>query len=159
MIYLTLQRTRKSPLSTQGGVNFDGLDVPVFTLEPPELFEGRKNVPMRTCIPPGEYPIHLRESPHFSDSFQFHFGTRMVPHIDDVPGRDLILIHPLDFPHDTDGCIGPALRGWPPIADRQSESRPAMKKILAPLLDAKLRGESCRLRILDVQPQTAKPAA
>lgn len=67
-----------------------------FTLELPRLFDGRENVPSKTCIPAGKYLV-LRE-------FSHHFD-HMMPHVMAVPGRSDIEIHPGNTPADIRGCI------------------------------------------------------
>ena len=49
------------------------------------------------CIPAGEYRIALYHSPHFG---------RMMPLLEDVPGRSGIEIHWGNFVTDFEGCIG-----------------------------------------------------
>lgn len=48
------------------------------------------------AIPEGIYTAHLEKSPHFG--FQ-------TPHID-VPNRTYIEIHPLNWPSQSEGCVG-----------------------------------------------------
>lgn len=48
-------------------------------------------------IPEGTYPVDIRYSPHFE---------RSLPHIEPVPGRSEIMIHPLNWAFESEGCIG-----------------------------------------------------
>ena len=58
----------------------------------------RENRHQVSCIPEGTYVLVKRYSPHF----QWHFEVK------DVPGRDLILIHPAnDAALELKGCIAP----------------------------------------------------
>jgi len=59
----------------------------------------RNNVRRISCIPTGEYPLALRNSPKYGNHI----------HILDVPNRDLILIHPANFVSQLLGCIAPGL--------------------------------------------------
>jgi len=73
---------------------FNGLN-PVgkwVTLELPWLNNEQK----RSCIPCGKYKVILWDSPTKGLCFK----------VLDVPGRDDILIHVLNWPHQTLGCIG-----------------------------------------------------
>src|SRR5215216_4379526 len=65
-----------------------------YTIELPWL----NNQPKRSCIPEGRYTIEKRWSPHFGDHYQ----------LKNVPGRDLILIHPANNAlKELKGCIAP----------------------------------------------------
>ena len=58
----------------------------------------KNNEPRISCIPEGKYGLVKRYSPHH----QWHFELK------DVPGRQLILIHPAnDAIHELQGCIAP----------------------------------------------------
>lgn len=48
-------------------------------------------------IAPGRYPITLRMSAHFG---------RILPHIEPVPGRTDLMLHPLNRAFESDGCVG-----------------------------------------------------
>ena len=54
-----------------------------------------------TAVPAGRYRIIITPSPRFK---------RLLPRLVDVPGFDGILIHPGNFPGDTEGCIMPGMR-------------------------------------------------
>jgi RHS repeat-associated protein len=65
-----------------------------YSLELPPI----NNKPFDSSIPPGEYPASIFESPKFN---------KKPVVLLDVPGRDMIEIHPGNFPEDTQGCILP----------------------------------------------------
>lgn len=56
----------------------------------------RHNKPNISCIPKGEYQVSERYSPHF---------RRKLYHVENVPNRSYILIHPANFAGDTE-------KGW-----------------------------------------------
>lgn len=55
------------------------------------------NIPNRSCIPAGEYPIRILS----------RLGRKDRIAIDNVPGRTDVEIHVLNNLDDTEGCIGP----------------------------------------------------
>ena len=55
----------------------------------------RDNRRNESSIPAGSYVIEPWISPRFGECFR----------VRDVPGRDAILVHPGNFPDDTQGCI------------------------------------------------------
>jgi len=57
----------------------------------------RDNQPQVSCIPEGIYPVRARKSEKHGDHYQVH----------DVPGRDLILLHPGNFVSQLRGCLLP----------------------------------------------------
>ena len=54
------------------------------------------NMPQHSCIPEGKYVVLPRTSPKYGKHF----------HIQDVPNRDLILVHNCNYSHELLGCIG-----------------------------------------------------
>lgn len=100
---LEVVRNYFSATATAGDLSTDGSPRGV-TLEPPKTFEGQENVPKKTCIPPGRYPIRMGPSPAH--------GNHIYPRLENpdgssaVPGRDGILIHSVQKPEDTLGCVG-----------------------------------------------------
>jgi hypothetical protein len=81
------------PDGTQGVLEWNGTLI-CYTIELPWLGNQRRI----SCIPEGEYFLQLR----FSPKFKWHFLLM------DVPGRDLILIHPAnDAKLELLGCIAP----------------------------------------------------
>jgi hypothetical protein len=84
------------PEGTQGFLEWNGTLV-CYTIELPWLVNQRRI----SCIPEGEYILQLR----FSPKFKWHFLLM------DVPGRDLILIHPAnDAKLELLGCIAPVTK-------------------------------------------------
>ncbi len=49
-----------------------------------------------SCIPTGTYPVEIR----YSDTYGKHL------HIQNVPDRDMILMHVLNYFKESEGCIG-----------------------------------------------------
>jgi hypothetical protein len=89
---LVLNRTY-FPEGTQGVLEWNGTIV-CYTIELPWL-GNQKRI---SCIPEGEYVLQKR----FSPKLQWHL------HLKNVPGRDLILIHPAnDAKMELLGCIAP----------------------------------------------------
>ncbi len=89
---LVLNRTY-FPEGTQGVLEWNGTLI-CYTIELPWLGNQRRI----SCIPEGEYILRKR----FSPKFKWHFLLM------DVPGRDLILIHPAnDAKLELLGCIAP----------------------------------------------------
>lgn len=63
------------------------------------------NIPFQSCIPPGEYFLEYYESNRFGPSAIIYGDTvSKFPHPDFR--RNAILIHPANFSHDVQGCIG-----------------------------------------------------
>ena len=89
---LVLNRTY-FPEGTQGILEWNGTLV-CYTIELPWLQNQRRI----SCIPEGEYVLQKR----FSPKFKWHI------HLQNVPGRDFILIHPAnDAKKELLGCIAP----------------------------------------------------
>ena len=89
---LVLNRTY-FPEGTQGTLEWNGTIV-CYTIELPWLQNQRRI----SCVPEGEYVLQKR----FSPKFKWHL------HLKNVPGRDLILIHPAnDAKKELLGCIAP----------------------------------------------------
>ena len=92
---LVLNRTY-FPEGTQGVLEWNGTLI-CYTIELPWLGNQRRI----SCIPEGDYLLQLR----FSPKFKWHFLLM------DVPGRDLILIHPAnDAKLELLGCIAPVTK-------------------------------------------------
>lgn len=90
---LILNRFQASERGTNGEITVEGKHV-CYTIERPWLDNQRRI----SCIPPGRYQL----KPRFSQKFKQHLILL------DVPGRDLILIHPAnDAMKDLNGCIAP----------------------------------------------------
>ncbi len=129
---LTVQRTERSELSTQGELSIDSRFVG-FTLEPPH----RDGDVKPRAIPAGRYRVTWR----FSESHQ-----RFVPHVEDVPGFDGIEIHPGNSPKDTKGCL---LVGFAKSKDYVSASREACDVVNELVEDCNSRGEAMWITYLD----------
>ncbi|WP_028666579.1 DUF5675 family protein [Runella zeae] len=90
---LILNRLQASELGTNGEITVEGKHV-CYTIERPWLDNQRRI----SCIPTGRYQL----KPRFSQKFKYHLILL------DVPGRDLILIHPAnDAIKELNGCIAP----------------------------------------------------
>jgi len=73
---------------------FEGLNpIATFTTLEPPWRNNEKNV---SCIPTGKYKVRPHVSPSQGKCFK----------ILSVPGRSDILIHVLNFPTQTEGCVG-----------------------------------------------------
>lgn len=98
---------------TQGTIEWNGTIV-CYTIELPWL-NNQKRI---SCIPEGEYVLQKR----FSPKFNWHL------HLKNVPGRDLILIHPAnDAKTELLGCIAPVTKHTG--IGKGSFSRKALEKL------------------------------
>jgi hypothetical protein len=113
---ITVERKWFTTHSTVGEMSVDGKFF-CYTLEP--RADQSKGKPY--CIPAGEYAVSLAHSARFN---------RTMPHVTNVPGFTEIMIHPGNFPRDTEGCclVG-ATRG----PDTVGNSVPTFEKLLAQL--------------------------
>ena len=138
MIRVGLRRMATSDQGTRGVLILpDG--VLCNTLELP----WRDNRPSHSCIPNGEYPVAIRQSPRFGRIF----------HVKDVPGRTFILIHAGNLAGDvgkglkthTEGCILLG-RHFGTIHGQQAvlASRPALSDFME-----KMDGQPFILRVED----------
>jgi hypothetical protein len=93
---ITVARLWKNEVAITGTFSVDGVQK-YFSLELPELFDGLPNIPDKTCILPGTYPVERLMSVHWN---------MMMPHVTHVPGRTEIEIHIANFPKDILGCMG-----------------------------------------------------
>ncbi len=119
------------PEGTQGDLEWNGTLV-CYTIELPDLGNQRRI----SCIPEGIYDLKARES--------LKLGWHL--HLQNVPGRDLILIHPAnDARKELLGCIAPVsqLTG----IGRGSASRAAMAKLKEVVLSCFEREEEVRIQI------------
>jgi len=85
-----LNRFNQSKHQTLGELLYNG-KVLCKTLELPWMSNQRG----KSCIPTGEYTVVRRVSPKYGEHF----------HLVDVPGRQLILIHPANYVSQLLGCI------------------------------------------------------
>jgi hypothetical protein len=109
---LILSRMIFTNQSTIGELCIDG-EHECWTLEPTSR---QGNGPV--CIPAGRYEILMQWSTRFKID---------TPHIQNVPGRTFIEIHPGNFPKDTHGCILP---GVTKDTDSVGNSREAYLKLV-----------------------------
>ena len=119
------------PEGTQGILEWNGTIV-CYTIELPWLGNQRRI----SCIPEGDYFLQLR----FSPKFKWHFLLM------NVPGRDLILIHPAnDAKLELLGCIAPVTVHTG--IGKGSASRKALEKLKALTKKAFERNEEVILKI------------
>jgi hypothetical protein len=119
------------PEGTNGILLFDGVVV-CSTIELP----WKNNEPRISCIPEGKYGLVKRYSPRH----KWHFELK------DVPGRQLILIHPAnDAISELQGCIAPVavITG----IGKGNFSRLALKKITSLLVPVLQNGSDIFLTI------------
>ena len=127
---LVLTRTY-FPEGIQGGLEWKGTLV-CYTIELPWL-ENQRRI---SCIPEGSYILQQRYSP----KFKWHL------HLMNVPGRDLILIHPAnDANKELLGCIAPVTKYTG--KGKGSGSRKAFKKLKALTTAVFERNEKVILKI------------
>ncbi len=136
---LLLRRLWLTQRSTCGQLEAESLKL--FTLELP-VRDGKPG----SAIPPGRYPIRLLASPRFMqvgirDEWVATYATRM-PHIVDIPGRSLIMIHWGNFPEETEGCI---LVGMEHAPDAVVNSRQAFTMLYEKI--AACQDEDCWITI------------
>lgn len=119
------------PEGTQGVLAWNGTLV-CYTIELPWL-ENRRRI---SCIPEGEYVLQKR----FSPKFKWHL------HLQNVPGRDFILIHPAnDATKELLGCIAPVTIQTG--IGKGSGSRKALEKLTKLVYEALANNEEVKLRI------------
>jgi hypothetical protein len=119
------------PEGTNGILLFNGVAI-CSTIELP----WKNNESRISCIPEGTYGLVKRYSAHF----KWHLQVK------DVPGRQLILIHPAnDAIHELQGCIAPVavITG----IGKGNFSRLALKKITSLLFPALESGSDIFLTI------------
>jgi hypothetical protein len=117
------------PKGTQGVLEWNGTIV-CYTIELPWL----QNQQRISCIPEGEYVLKKR----FSPKFKWHL------HLRNVPGRDLILIHPAnDAATELLGCIAPVTHHTG--IGKGSFSRKALEKLKALVYVALDRNEEVKI--------------
>jgi len=134
---LVLNRTY-FPEGTQGVLEWNDTIV-CYTIELPWL-GNQKRI---SCIPEGEYVLQKR----FSPKFQWHL------HLKNVPGRDLILIHPSnDAKMELLGCIAPVTQHTG--IGKGSSSRKAIEKLKALVYKVMTYNEEVKIRI---QSNPSKP--
>jgi hypothetical protein len=119
------------PEGTQGTLEWNGTIV-CYTIELPWLHNQQRV----SCIPEGEYVLQKR----FSPKFRWHL------HLKNVPGRDLILIHPAnDAKMELLGCIAPVT--YHTGIGKGSFSRKALEKLKALVYPVLERNEEVKISI------------
>jgi hypothetical protein len=119
------------PEGTQGMLEWNGTLV-CYTIELPWLGNQRRI----SCIPEGEYVLQKR----FSPKFNWHL------HLRNVPGRDLILIHPAnDAKKELLGCIAPVTQHSE--VGKGRSSRKALEKLKSLVYAALERDEVVKISV------------
>lgn len=141
---ITLSRVYLTPNSTCGELNAGNLRL--YTLELP-VKDGLPG----SAIPPGRYRIELAPSPKFlavaeHDPWVEIYAGQM-PHII-CPPRSLIMIHWLNRPDETEGCIGVGLTH---DLDFIGESRKAFEQLFDIIAES-ARNNDCWITIKNVYP-------
>lgn len=127
---LVLNRTYFSE-GTQGVLEWNGTIV-CYTIELPWL-GNQKRI---SCIPEGEYVVQKR----FSPKFQWHL------HLKNVPGRDVILIHPANEARtELLGCLAPVTLHTG--IGKGSSSRKALEKLKVIVYKALAYNEEVKIKI------------
>ena len=99
-----------------------------------------------TAIPAGTYEIDMNTiSPKFKNRSWAKKWGGIVPRLKNVPYFEGVLIHPLNKPEETYGCIG--------VGDNQVvgglvNSTIQFNRLMLRLIDAKKRGESITIEII-----------
>tara|TARA_R110000737_G_C14295154_1_gene434900 strand:+ start:195 stop:614 length:420 start_codon:yes stop_codon:yes gene_type:complete len=130
-IKLLLVRDTFTKESTIGELFINGERI-CDTLENPWLDNQRRI----SCIPEGEYPVRLR--------YPKESGTKEYLHllVQDVPDRDMVLVHIGNLPSHTQGCL---LVGLGTQQNVVNNSRLAMDLLMKEILN--LGGENINLII------------
>lgn len=131
---LTLQRLPGTPHATLGHLEADGAPF-CDTLELP----WRENQHGVSCIPAGAYAVLFRDSLHFH---------RVTLHIERVPERDGIEIHPANHVEELRGCIA---LGKCLAPEALMESKAAVEALEAKVRAAFARGESVTLEVRNAE--------
>lgn len=119
------------PEGTQGMLEWNDTLV-CYTIELPWLGNQRRI----SCIPEGEYVLQKR----FSPKFKWHL------HLRNVPGRDLILIHPAnDAKKELLGCIAPVTQHSG--VGKGRSSRKALEKLKSLVYAALDRNEVVKISV------------
>lgn len=114
-----VRRTTKTAHSTIGELLLGGNHY-CYTLEPAV----QPNTVKPRAIPAGTYDVTLRHSPRFN---------RTMPHVENVPDFEGVLIHWGNYPKDTEGCL---LVGYERMPDFVGQSRAAFDALFLRLSDA-----------------------
>lgn len=134
---IQLVRDRFTEKSTSSKLIVPGC-AEMFAIELPKTFEGRLNVPKHTCVISGIYELRLMFSPH---------NKLWVPLLFNVPGRDMIEVHPANYPSQLLGCIAPGLTR---IENTVQHSGDAFRSLMLSFIQAIDRDELVDLDIREV---------
>jgi hypothetical protein len=137
---LSLFRFNKTSLSTGGKLAVNGVSE-CYTLELP-LGDSKPG----SAIPEGTFGVVLAPSPkflHSSDPWVLQYANAM-PHLTNIPGRSLIMIHWGNTPHDTEGCI---LVGQTHSQDSIGSSRAAFEALYSKIQAPLTSGESISVTV------------
>ncbi|KOY53080.1 MULTISPECIES: DUF5675 family protein [Polaribacter] len=127
---LVLHRTY-FPEGTQGILLWNGQLI-CYTIELPWI-QNEQNI---SCVPEGLYNLQKR----YSQKFQHHI------HLQDVPGRSLILLHPAnDAIKELEGCIAPV--SYHTGIGKGNLSRKAFHKLTSLVLPVLAKNTPVQLRI------------
>lgn len=132
---LILTSTDFDANSTEGILSIEGDSFHCFTLELP-FTDGSPG----SAIPAGRFPVVLQPSPKFegSDDPWVQNYAAAMPHINEIPGRSLIMIHWGNEPHNTEGCV---LVGETKGADFIGSSRSAFAQLYSLIRDSAAAGD------------------
>jgi hypothetical protein len=125
---LLVQRDPKDTKSIPGEL-FNGTTHIGWTLERPEV-----------AIPAGRYQVTLWNSPHLG---------RVVPLLNNVPGRSMIEMHWGSFPSNSDGCI--LVGETQDLKDDEIFGTQDEFARIFPLIEAAVNGEGCWITVKDPQ--------
>lgn len=131
---LRLVRDILTDVSTEGKLFVDGTFFS-FTLELPV----RDGLP-GSAIPPGIFPVNIRFSNHFN---------RNVLHIDNIPYRSSIEIHPGNWVSNTRGCV---LVGADRGENLIEHSATVSEELFSRVMQAHGVGEDCLIEIVGGEP-------
>jgi Family of unknown function (DUF5675) len=137
---LTLDLDRSNigdPIGTPGGLFFPTGERICHTIERP--WNGGDNAQCVSAILPGTYELKLEPSNHFH---------RDLLHLQNVPARTHVMIHPANYPSQLEGCIAPGLI---PIKYGVEMSHEAVAKIEKICADVFHGGGKVYLRVSNPQ--------
>lgn len=123
---ITLQRATPGKLSISGEL-FVGGAHECYTLEN-----------KADAIPAGTYKVTLYPSPRLG---------RIVPLLNDVPGRSMIEMHWGNFPGNYAGCIGVGM-ARDTFTEEIYSTQEAFRELF-PMIEAAVQTEGCQIEILD----------
>lgn len=125
---LFIERYQRTPVQTLGRFEVRDINGNCYLKGVTLELAWNKNIKEVSCIPAGLYLLKKR----YSEKYRNHF------HVVDVPGREMILIHPANYVKQLQGCIAPGSRhadidkdGWLDVIN----SRITLNKLLAELPD------------------------